>query len=108
MCVFFLFCYVDSVFVFDLFSCCLFCVLLLCFFFFFFFSSRRRHTRWTGDWSSDVCSSDLTSDPSCLAGCGHTTAGAGNRERGLRREQIRGDRSSACRPLGCLPAPLTA
>src|SRR5690348_2637865 len=27
---------------------------------FFFFSSRRRHTRWTGDWSSDVCSSDLT------------------------------------------------
>src|SRR5438876_11289878 len=30
-------------------------------FFFFFFSSRRRHTRWTGDWSSDVCSSDLSS-----------------------------------------------
>src|SRR4051794_41950441 len=27
----------------------------------FFFSSRRRHTRWTGDWSSDVCSSDLSS-----------------------------------------------
>src|SRR5690348_17627049 len=27
----------------------------------FFFSSRRRHTRWTGDWSSDVRSSDLTS-----------------------------------------------
>src|SRR6266487_5363084 len=25
----------------------------------FFFSSRRRHTRWTGDWSSDVCSSNL-------------------------------------------------
>src|SRR4051794_9641976 len=25
----------------------------------FFFSSRRRHTIWTGDWSSDVCSSDL-------------------------------------------------
>src|SRR5690348_13951907 len=25
----------------------------------FFFSSRRRHSRWTGDWSSDVCSSDL-------------------------------------------------
>src|SRR5690348_18025218 len=25
----------------------------------FFFSSRRRHTSWTGDWSSDVCSSDL-------------------------------------------------
>src|SRR5256885_107356 len=26
---------------------------------FFFFSSRRRHTRLQGDWSSDVCSSDL-------------------------------------------------
>src|SRR5437762_14076988 len=23
------------------------------------FSSRRRHTRYIGDWSSDVCSSDL-------------------------------------------------
>src|SRR5437762_12055123 len=28
-------------------------------FFCFFFSSRRRHTRYIGDWSSDVCSSDL-------------------------------------------------
>src|SRR5256885_4271898 len=27
---------------------------------FFFFSSRRRHTRLQGDWSSDVCSSDLS------------------------------------------------
>src|SRR6266436_7443301 len=26
----------------------------------FFFSSRRRHTRCSRDWSSDVCSSDLT------------------------------------------------
>src|SRR3970040_2611552 len=25
----------------------------------FFLSSRRRHTRYIGDWSSDVCSSDL-------------------------------------------------
>src|SRR3972149_11321525 len=30
----------------------LFCVV-------FFFSSRRRHARFDGDWSSDVCSSDL-------------------------------------------------
>src|ERR1022692_4995204 len=29
------------------------------FVFCFFFSSRRRHTRLQGDWSSDVCSSDL-------------------------------------------------
>src|SRR5688572_2062054 len=28
--------------------------------YFFFFSSRRRHTRFDCDWSSDVCSSDLT------------------------------------------------
>src|SRR5690606_38300678 len=28
-------------------------------FFLFFFSSRRRHTRFSRDWSSDVCSSDL-------------------------------------------------
>src|SRR5690606_40375629 len=27
----------------------------------FFFSSRRRHTRFSRDWSSDVCSSDLFS-----------------------------------------------
>src|SRR5690606_32722761 len=28
----------------------------------FFFSSRRRHTRFSRDWSSDVCSSDLFSN----------------------------------------------
>src|SRR5690606_40934565 len=33
---------------------------LFVFFFFFFFSSRRRHTRFSRDWSSDVCSSDLS------------------------------------------------
>src|SRR5437879_11619377 len=31
----------------------------IAYFCFFFFSSRRRHTRYIGDWSSDVCSSDL-------------------------------------------------
>ena len=30
---------------------------------YFFFSSRRRHTRLQGDWSSDVCSSDLFNQP---------------------------------------------
>src|SRR5438445_2475399 len=29
----------------------------------FFFSSRRRHTRYWRDWSSDVCSSDLSGPP---------------------------------------------
>src|SRR5438034_9587517 len=36
----------------------------------FFFSSRRRHTRSLCDWSSDVCSSDLTlqlGDPAVIA-----------------------------------------
>src|SRR5256886_10451933 len=36
---------------------------LCCMLRFFFFSSRRRHTRFDCDWSSDVCSSDL----SCIA-----------------------------------------
>src|SRR5437867_4918598 len=44
----------------------------------FFFSSRRRHTRSYGDWSSDVCSSDLappiTSGPYTL-GVGSVTLG---------------------------------
>src|SRR5437879_9301145 len=44
---------------------------LVVFFFFFFFSSRRRHTRYIGDWSSDVCSSDLR----------HGRRGAGRRRR---------------------------
>src|SRR5438105_305707 len=35
----------------------------ICFLVSFFFSSKRRHTRSTRDWSSDVCSSDLTSRP---------------------------------------------
>src|SRR5687768_3153912 len=33
---------------------------MIIFIVFFFFSSRRRHTRCSRDWSSDVCSSDLT------------------------------------------------
>src|SRR5256885_13124638 len=33
----------------------------------FFFSSRRRHTRLQGDWSSDVCSSDLEHEMICEA-----------------------------------------
>src|SRR5256885_6269409 len=40
--------------------------------YFFFFSSRRRHTRLQGDWSSDVCSSDLRTLP-CSRSCGIIT-----------------------------------
>src|SRR5438874_2401981 len=42
---------------------CIFYIFVVSFcyyFFFFFFSSRRRHTRSLRDWSSDVCSSDLS------------------------------------------------
>src|SRR3989449_2218901 len=41
---------------------CLVCLrgLLVFDVYFFFFSSRRRHTRCSRDWSSDVCSSDLS------------------------------------------------
>src|SRR5690606_29008109 len=44
---------------------------------FFFFSSRRRHTRFSRDWSSDVCSSDLGADPEGIfpAILGHEGAG---------------------------------
>src|SRR5256885_2587925 len=41
----------------------------------FFFSSRRRHTRLQGDWSSDVCSSDL--EPQTAGGRGDPEAGDG-------------------------------
>src|SRR5699024_11687873 len=42
-------------------------VILFCLYYIlFFFSSRRRHTRSKRDWSSDVCSSDLEPQRSCL------------------------------------------
>src|SRR5262245_64327176 len=47
----------------------LYCVALLL----FFFSSRRRHTRCLSDWSSDVCSSDLSQLGQC-AGLGRLAA----------------------------------
>src|SRR5690606_40581489 len=42
-------------------SLCNTCASMICFTILcvFFFSSRRRHTRFSRDWSSDVCSSDL-------------------------------------------------
>src|SRR5690606_40726091 len=40
----------------------------------FFFSSRRRHTRFSRDWSSDVCSSDLCCCASPMA-CSDAPAG---------------------------------
>src|SRR5256884_1760871 len=42
--------------------------------FFFFFSSRRRHTRCSRDWSSDVCSSDLSPETQRLRRLTHRRA----------------------------------
>src|SRR5690606_40541089 len=45
----------------------------------FFFSSRRRHTRFSRDWSSDVCSSDLACAKALIGGpvLTHRHRGAG-------------------------------
>src|SRR6266481_8695975 len=59
---------------------------------FFFFSSRRRHTRWNCDWSSDVCSSDLTrfdSDTAVHERCMGTTVSEGIRLLNLVRSEER-------------------
>src|SRR5436853_2910473 len=44
----------------------------------FFFSSRRRHTRCLSDWSSDVCSSDLSGAGSDAGGTQTTAVKDGN------------------------------
>src|SRR5690242_1378443 len=74
-----------SCFYFFLLCCCFFCFFFFFFFhiyfflFFFFFSSRRRHTRLTCDWSSDVCSSDLTGHPTITIGTARPFAHGGSR-----------------------------
>src|SRR5690606_39348868 len=49
--------------------------------FYFFFSSRRRHTRFSRDWSSDVCSSDLIALVAEGLLVGGETAGEGEKLR---------------------------
>src|SRR5574338_385632 len=49
-------------------------------FFCFFFSSRRRHTRCHGDWSSDVCSSDLRGGAVLPCAVGNAVGHAGDRD----------------------------
>src|SRR5436190_8511629 len=66
--------------------------------FVFFFSSRRRHTRSLCDWSSDVCSSDLSDRPSQASSQEviHGSAHAGNPRQpreGLRGRVHTGSRS---------------
>src|SRR5437762_11092538 len=72
----------------------------------FFFSGRRRHTRYIGDWSSDVCSSDLAVRRDAAAVRAHGRGPAGRvrrapsgpdlRRRGRRRARLfRGERPAA-------------
>src|SRR5690606_40188263 len=54
---------------------------------FFFFSSRRRHTIFSRDWSSDVCSSDLERVDEEVGGAGlHRAGGVA---RGALRPRVR-------------------
>src|SRR5205807_3094948 len=61
----------------------------------FFFSSRRRHTRLQGDWSSDVCSSDLPAavEENPVARAAHDEFGGGRvgRREELRRRDVNED-----------------
>src|SRR3989454_2920937 len=59
----------------------------------FFFSSRRRHTRLQGDWSSDVCSSDLDTQACLVTGIlrlGHRLAAGWTR---CARQGVGGDQA---------------
>src|SRR5256885_9157328 len=74
----------------------------------FFFSSRRRHTRLQGDWSSDVCSSDLVGRRARGRRRGANGAHAAEPHPGDRsREPARGGgaRGGERAPLGCGGAP---
>src|SRR5205807_2828343 len=53
----------------------------------FFFSSRRRHTRLQGDWSSDVCSSDLARPMSRLQHKRRAVAKQAREHRGLDKKK---------------------
>src|SRR5437762_7913241 len=61
----------------------------------FFFSGRRRHTRCIGDWSSDVCSSDLAELAARLVPPGWNETVESARRR---REHVEG--AEAVRPVG--------
>src|SRR2546426_2815852 len=74
---------------------------LILFRYFFFFSSRRRHTRLQGDWSSDVCSSDLRGDRGDEAAAQR----AGGGERG--RDQPRGAAAREARQERFEPAAIS-
>src|SRR5256885_125257 len=65
---------------------------------FFFFSSRRRHTRLQGDWSSDVCSSDLSPRNPVVAAA--VRAAAEKAKRAFRNRQTQPERFLVNRAAG--------
>src|SRR2546426_11939557 len=84
---------------------CAHCLQLL-FFCFFFFSSRRRHTRLQGDWSSDVCSSDLAARAAHAQALLDSTLVLDSPDsvldRAVRWAELNLDEALACNPdLGC-------
>src|SRR5690606_39655318 len=64
----------------------------------FFFSSRRRHTSFSRDWSSDVCSSDL--DAGGRPGPGPADGDLGGRGERGGQSQRRAPGPLAARPAG--------
>src|SRR5215510_15139646 len=58
----------------------------------FFFSSRRRHTSWPRDWSSDVCSSDLSGLGHALLRQGELTPARRVLEEGVALQRQIGER----------------
>src|SRR2546426_5466773 len=69
----------------------------------FFFSSRRRHTRLQGDWSSDVCSSDLGHVAQSGAGVGGAAVRRAGRHRGDAGGQLGIPEMGTFKPTGVNP-----
>src|SRR5690606_40900851 len=77
-----------------------------CFFFtFFFISSRRRHTSFSRDWSSDVCSSDLWRERGVYFGnnlLGITSGGGGVKLKIETERECKSSPDKKCHPpSGC-------
>src|SRR5437762_5462168 len=67
---------------------------------FCFFSWRRRHTRYIGDWSSVVCSSDLRRPHAiCWKWLGRNTWSSAPTHRSTWVKSIRWNISAPCRAL---------
>src|SRR5213079_642377 len=65
---------------------------ILCLFFFFFFKQKTAYEITTGDWSSDVCSSDLAAGVARAAVAHHSPAGRRDLPAGAARVRAGGVR----------------